>query len=135
MTSARAACLKTEECLGVTVQLGDIERFLYYDYTKRLNPSRPSRGVLNWGVFGVELRDFGAEKEWSCCVEINFILIFTLRWAKKTMDRRYSKRFSTEKIFLWYGRVKFNRLRNKILWRLPIRFMDQIWRLYFPWNS
>ena len=26
--------------------------------------------VLNWGVFGGELRDFGAEKEWPFCVEL-----------------------------------------------------------------
>ena len=55
--------MKIEECLGVTVQLGDIERFLYYDYTKRLDPSKPKRGELNLGVFG-------AEKEWPFCVEL-----------------------------------------------------------------
>ena len=28
------------------------------------------RGVLNVGVLGVELRDFGAEKEWPFCVAL-----------------------------------------------------------------
>ena len=35
LTSARAACLKLETCFGVTLQLSPLEKFNYFDYTRK----------------------------------------------------------------------------------------------------
>ena len=88
-------------------------------------------GVLNWGVFGVELRDFGAEKEWPFCLELMCWTEGVSNWGGPTIKggwKTYAKGLSgvTVVTFRYCGSFR-SKISFKIFFSQPPRLFLQEW--------